>query len=744
MPVDAGTETVEPTIPLDEPQASGHWRAGMWALGGLTAVAAALRFWDLSHPVLWGDEVATYWRVSGSFERLMSILHNQGFVPLHYITYWLLRQVTRLTPVTMRLIPAVMGVIFVPAMYLLARQMFSRRTALLAAALAATSAYGMTYSRDAKMYMQTWCMVTLFLGLLLMWWRTKRGWLWPLWVVTGAAATLWHATAMIPIGLVPLMLAAGSGKFRKRDVPLLAVGMLLVFAAPAWYYLVHNKFLERTRILPLQTLETDESDWNHSGLDWIEHFNEGQTGWQLTLNSAASYIAGVQWPRQRIDPGGFHREQQPWFTTAVTITMTALLGILALGAWPWPRRWRGGHPEQSDGDPDPPVNHPDTRAQPTWRAWYWLAIWLVLPTYGVFYCRSYNEFASPAVWLTTVWQWLGWGWLAAVAAIAALSYIAALRRWSRVVLILAWGAGLGTTVGLAIERDHLNWATVWLDMVRQPWVLWPLVIAGPAAWLATVGPTWRGRLIALAQVAGVTAVVLVLCTIAWFIWHKVHLSYVERHEGVGWQSIWMPRYLGIAFPAVLVGCAALLMRLPTRPLRWLAIVAFIGVNLTQGLARLIVETEPPFDRVGADVWQAHEEPTMLAVLTPSAGEKRWHWFGGWRAEFYLCAAAGQDQYDAEGQFREFRLVGQTRVMRQPHIYRLRRMLTADPAITTLVVWDRFAFAVPPDQALKPSLPREWVECDQQIHRTRQFWTWRDGWWYRRLVYKRNPPEPAVD
>ena len=77
-------------------------------------------------------------------------------------------------------------------------------------------------------------------------------------------------------------------------------------------------------------------------------------------------------------------------------------------------------------------------------------------------------------------------------------------------------------------------------------------------------------------------------------------AYVERTL---WQSIYMPRYMGfvwIAFWAVLV---SLLMRLPTRGFRYAAVGLLVAVNLAQFSARLFAGTEPPLQRVAAEIWR---------------------------------------------------------------------------------------------------------------------------------------------
>src|SRR5689334_12565636 len=103
---------------------------------------------------------------------MLDLVSFAGFAPLHYELYWWIgHHVAKLTPIVMRLVPAISGTLMVPAVYFLARQLVSIRTALVAALLATVSAYLLVYSRDAKMYMPFWLMCTLSMGCFVWWLR---------------------------------------------------------------------------------------------------------------------------------------------------------------------------------------------------------------------------------------------------------------------------------------------------------------------------------------------------------------------------------------------------------------------------------------------------------------------------------------------------------------------------------------------------------------------------------------------
>ncbi|MGH9464157.1 MAG: hypothetical protein ACRD0X_00820, partial [Thermoanaerobaculia bacterium] len=147
-------------------------------LAALTVAAGVLRFIRLDRPCLWADEAMTYRRVAGSFATLAAELREDGFVPLHYVATWLLGRVVTLTPFWLRLAPAIAGTLMVPVMYFLARELAGRRAALLAAAMTASSAFLLFYSRDAKMYMPTWLCAVLQVALFLAWLGRGGAWRW--------------------------------------------------------------------------------------------------------------------------------------------------------------------------------------------------------------------------------------------------------------------------------------------------------------------------------------------------------------------------------------------------------------------------------------------------------------------------------------------------------------------------------------------------------------------------------------
>lgn len=147
-------------------------RIDLLALTLLTGLAAALRFVRLGAlpDVIDGDEglfgmagLAVY---DGQFFNPFATFHGAGTLHIHAIAGWM--RLLGPNPPGLRVAPAVAGVLAVPAVYLLGRELFNRRAAAVAAVLMAASHYHVHFSRIVSVtYLQGTFFNTLALYLLL-------------------------------------------------------------------------------------------------------------------------------------------------------------------------------------------------------------------------------------------------------------------------------------------------------------------------------------------------------------------------------------------------------------------------------------------------------------------------------------------------------------------------------------------------------------------------------------------------
>ncbi|MEA2375947.1 MAG: mannosyltransferase [Thermoleophilaceae bacterium] len=160
----------------------------------LVVLAAALRFWRIGHQSYWLDESFTVHIVRDDFGGMLDgVRHTESTPPLYYALAWLWERVSGWHEEGLRSLSALFGVATVPVAFAAAREAFSHRAALIAAALVAVNPYFVWYSQEARAYA---LLVLLSTVALLYFLRAERDAgdrrsLW-LWALAGALALLTH------------------------------------------------------------------------------------------------------------------------------------------------------------------------------------------------------------------------------------------------------------------------------------------------------------------------------------------------------------------------------------------------------------------------------------------------------------------------------------------------------------------------------------------------------------------------
>jgi mannosyltransferase len=220
----------------------------VWALAGLTALAAVLRFATLTDQSFWVDEATTAHEMRLSFGAMLHSVHlNETTPPLYFVVAWLWSKLFGTGEAGLRSLSAVLGIGIVPITYLCGRELVSRRAGLLAAAFAAISPFMIWYSQEARAYM----LFAFLCGASLLYWaRVRRD---PsrrnlsLWALFSALAVLTHFFAGFLVAPEALWLLA---RHRQR-ITLIAVGAVATVQAT---------------VVPLAA-----GDTNHP-LNWINAF----------------------------------------------------------------------------------------------------------------------------------------------------------------------------------------------------------------------------------------------------------------------------------------------------------------------------------------------------------------------------------------------------------------------------------------------------------------------------------------
>jgi len=170
------------------------------ALGGLVVVAAVARFATLDGQSFDGDEMLTVSHLNMSFGGMLStVAQPERTPPLYFVVAWVWIRLFGAGEVGLRSLSALAGTALVPVAFLAARELVSRRGALISAALVAVSPWLVWYSQEARAY----ALAALLVGLSFMFFAgllrapTKRGFCW--WAVTSSLAIATHYFASFAV-----------------------------------------------------------------------------------------------------------------------------------------------------------------------------------------------------------------------------------------------------------------------------------------------------------------------------------------------------------------------------------------------------------------------------------------------------------------------------------------------------------------------------------------------------------------
>lgn len=179
-------------------------RLHLVSLALITVVGAVLRVWYINEPVR-SDEAFTYISFAGrSLFHVLTLYPAPNNHILHSALVWLACRIFGNSLWALRLPALVAGVAAIPLIYVTARRMAGRSTALWAAGMAAVSGPFVLYSVNARGYMlqADAFLIMLYAGL-----EILEGGTGVFWVAFSAAATAGFWTA--PSMLYPYLIAAG-------------------------------------------------------------------------------------------------------------------------------------------------------------------------------------------------------------------------------------------------------------------------------------------------------------------------------------------------------------------------------------------------------------------------------------------------------------------------------------------------------------------------------------------------------
>ncbi len=151
--------------PADHALRAAELRLATWtaaAVAGLTLVALGVRLYRLDGRSLWLDEILTSQpaHLGGPADVIFwsRVAINQ--MPFFYMFTWFFGHWGD-SGVILRLPPVIFGTLLVPALYLLARDLFGVRAGIVAALLGAVLPFAVWYSQEARNYSLLMLMTTL-------------------------------------------------------------------------------------------------------------------------------------------------------------------------------------------------------------------------------------------------------------------------------------------------------------------------------------------------------------------------------------------------------------------------------------------------------------------------------------------------------------------------------------------------------------------------------------------------------
>jgi mannosyltransferase len=168
----------------------------------ITAIGAALRFYNLSGNSLWLDEASTYYLSSYDVVKIWSVgFTGDNNPPLfHWITHVMLMFGN--SEFILRFLPALMGIAVIPVVYLIGKEFKDENTGLIAAALITFSPFCLNYAQEAYSYSMVLFVSSIMFLLYLIATRTNDTKHWLLFGACSALAFWTHFYTFVPLLII--------------------------------------------------------------------------------------------------------------------------------------------------------------------------------------------------------------------------------------------------------------------------------------------------------------------------------------------------------------------------------------------------------------------------------------------------------------------------------------------------------------------------------------------------------------
>ena len=217
---------------------------------GIIALAFALRFWRLGD---WGFDSDEIFMLRDSID-----IRPRNPRPLMYLmNHYLVGRFLPLDEFSLRLLPALFGVLGIPVFYFMARRLVGARAALYGAFLLAVSGLHIYYSQFARYWTLVFMLCAIYPYAIYIGFRDRNRAALILGIVTGALAMLAHPASVLPAGGLALWILGTymrrvrpAGLWREKSVRwgALVLGLLAVAVAVRFIPLLRAWVVQRQTI----------------------------------------------------------------------------------------------------------------------------------------------------------------------------------------------------------------------------------------------------------------------------------------------------------------------------------------------------------------------------------------------------------------------------------------------------------------------------------------------------------------
>jgi 4-amino-4-deoxy-L-arabinose transferase-like glycosyltransferase len=208
-------------------------RSHPWVLVGLLALAGlAVRL--LLVRGIWVDEAISVRQAHMSLpDMLQDLRRTDNHPPLFFVLLWGTTKVLGYSELAVRTPAIIAGTALVPALFATGRELFDRRTGLVAAALGACAPLAVWYSQEARMYALFMLLATLAVWAQVRLLRDGRGRWWLIYAALTIALLYTQYFSIIPVAIQQLafVVVAWRRARRGQSVKRLLIGCWILWAA---------------------------------------------------------------------------------------------------------------------------------------------------------------------------------------------------------------------------------------------------------------------------------------------------------------------------------------------------------------------------------------------------------------------------------------------------------------------------------------------------------------------------------